>query len=275
MPLLTEEHKALLHHCAPLISFFEFLLVREKTRRPSLDEAVRRLTILYSEVFPNTQECVPTADLEGANIERYNTLLASSPIRQVDVRDAFKVMERSLLLGVRKSDRLHLESMDVFLKGMLKCISDITPSISMSSCEVFTDTDLQSKLGTFTHVLNCSGKEMQLPFMQPDTHFSLGQDFQWHPSPLSTSSQVHHQTPINGVIPRSKLEEDPFLYALQPCIGFIRSIVMHGGKVLVYSQHGFGRAAALVTAFLMDTFALPYMEAFSYVAQVMLSIVTV
>ena len=52
-PILTEEQCALLQHNTELIGFLRFVLVRDKIRRPTLDEVAWRFERMYARLFPD------------------------------------------------------------------------------------------------------------------------------------------------------------------------------------------------------------------------------
>jgi len=114
--------------------------------------------------------------------------------------------------------------------------SMITPSLYISSYNPSLDKHLLKNTLHITHIINCTGS----PNAFPD-HFEY----------------LH-----------LKLHDDPSQDIWQPLprvLDFIRDALLHRGKILVFSDKGVSRSAALVIAHLMDTYSQTYIEAFLYV----------
>src|SRR5688572_11300850 len=71
-PILTEEQCALLNNNEHLISFLRYVLVRDKVRRPTLEEVSWRFEHMYNKLFPE-----PQAGLRSPNSILVNRFLST------------------------------------------------------------------------------------------------------------------------------------------------------------------------------------------------------
>ena len=110
--------------------------------------------------------------------------------------------------------------------------SKITENIYIGTSSAVQRTYLKCQLG-ISHVVNCT----MTPNPMLRDHFEV----------LHAKMQ---DEPYQDIVPQ-----------ILRVVGFIRRAVIRKGKVLVYSDRGVSRSAAMVLAFLMDTRDISYFEA--------------
>ncbi|KAF2073302.1 hypothetical protein CYY_005379 [Polysphondylium violaceum] len=252
--LITAERKAKYCDIPAITDFFDYVFVRDPFYRPTLKDLLAKFNTIKPTILAQLEQLVQELD---SNLNNNST----QPKLYYNGGDGTRYKSKVGVGGHYTPGRFHPHTAKLSLATNTKSTSTIglnehiidseeapefpahkhfmdtpsliTPYMYISSFQPSLKKNMLINTFHITHIINCTGS----PNAFPD-HFEY----------------LHLQLHDNN--------SQDILHSLVLAFDFIRDAIMHHGKVLIVSDKGVSRSAALAIGYFMDSRSISYFEAF-------------
>jgi len=255
--LITSERKAKYCDIPAITDFFEYIFIRDPFYRPTLRDLLTKFTSMKPVILAQWEQLVQELDsnlnnasgtaqpklyYNGGDGTRYKSKVGGpsghyTPGRFHPHAAKLSVHNTKSTTTIALNDHNIIDSEELTEfpehKHFMEVPSLITPDMYISSFKPSLKKNLLINTFHITHIINCTGSPNAFPDHFEYLHLQL------------------HDNPSQDI-----------LHSLVLAFDFIRDAIMHHGKVLIVSDKGVSRAAALAIGYFMDSRSISYFEAF-------------